>query len=59
MCSHIVAWQEGAALSAMRAVQQVADQVKAARLASQGRRWIVGIRLYEEIGMRGIKASGW
>ena len=33
--SHIVAWQEGAAVSALRAVQQVADQVKAARLAGQ------------------------
>ena len=32
--SHIVAWQEGAAVSAKRAVQQVADQVKAARLAT-------------------------
>jgi monoamine oxidase len=32
--SHIVAWQEGAALSALRAVQQVADRVKAAKLAS-------------------------
>ncbi len=31
-CSHIVAWQEGAALSALRAVQMVSDQVKAARL---------------------------
>ena len=31
--SHIVAWQEGAALSALRAVQQVADRVKAAKLA--------------------------
>ncbi len=30
--SHIVAWQEGAALSALRAVQQVADQAKAAKL---------------------------
>ena len=30
--SHIVAWQEGAALSALRAVQQVADRVKAAKL---------------------------
>lgn len=29
--SHIVAWQEGAALSALRAVQQVADRTKAAR----------------------------
>ena len=32
--SHIVAWQEGAALSALRAVQQVSDRVKAARLAN-------------------------
>jgi monoamine oxidase len=32
-CSHIVAWQEGAALSALRAVQQVSDRVKSARLA--------------------------
>jgi monoamine oxidase len=32
--SHIVAWQEGAALSALRAVQQVADRVKAAKLAN-------------------------
>ncbi len=32
--SHIVAWQEGAALSALRAVQQVAERVKAAKLAS-------------------------
>jgi monoamine oxidase len=32
--SHIVAWQEGAALSALRAVQQVADRVKAARLVN-------------------------
>lgn len=30
--SHIVAWQEGAAFSALRAVQQVADRVKAAKL---------------------------
>jgi monoamine oxidase len=30
--SHIVAWQEGAALSALRAVAQVNDKVKAARL---------------------------
>ncbi len=35
-CSHIVAWQEGAALSGLRAVQQVADKAKAARLATQG-----------------------
>jgi monoamine oxidase len=33
--SHIIAWQEGAALSALRAVQQVSDRVKAARLATQ------------------------
>jgi monoamine oxidase len=32
--SHIVAWQEGAALSALRAVQQVADRVKAAKLGN-------------------------
>jgi monoamine oxidase len=32
--SHIVAWQEGAALSALRAVQQVADRVKAAKLTN-------------------------
>lgn len=31
--SHIVAWQEGAALSALRAVRQVSDKAKAARLA--------------------------
>ena len=31
--SHVVAWQEGAALSALRAVQMVSDQVKAARVA--------------------------
>src|SRR5260370_33035447 len=30
--SHIVAWQEGAALSALRAGQQVCDRVKAAKL---------------------------
>jgi monoamine oxidase len=30
--SHIVAWQEGAALSALRAVSQVCDRVKAGRL---------------------------
>ena len=29
--SHVVAWQEGAALSALRAVQQVSDKVKARR----------------------------
>jgi monoamine oxidase len=32
--SHIVAWQEGAAVSALRAVQQVSDRVKAAKLAT-------------------------
>ncbi len=32
--SHIVAWQEGAALSGLRGVQLLSDQVKAARLAS-------------------------
>ena len=38
--SHIVAWQEGAIVSAQRAVQQVADQVKSARLAtSAGTIW--------------------
>jgi monoamine oxidase len=31
--SHIVAWQEGAALSALRAVSQINDRVKAAKLA--------------------------
>ena len=34
--SHIVAWQEGAALSGLRAVQLVADQAKAAKLAQVG-----------------------
>jgi monoamine oxidase len=38
--SHIVAWQEGAALSALRAVQQVADRVKAAKLANGASRVI-------------------
>ncbi len=33
-CSHIVAWQEGAALSALRTVQLIGDRVKAARLVS-------------------------
>ena len=32
--SHIVAWQEGAALSSLRAVQMISDHVKQARLAS-------------------------
>ncbi len=31
--THVVAWQEGAALSALRAVQLLSDQVKAAKLA--------------------------
>lgn len=35
-CSHIVAWQEGAALSALRAVSQIADRTQSARLASIG-----------------------
>jgi monoamine oxidase len=29
--SHIVGWQEGAALSSLRAVQMISDRVKAAR----------------------------
>lgn len=33
-CSHVVAWQEGAALSALYAVNQLAEKVKSARLAS-------------------------
>ncbi len=33
--SHIVAWQEGACLSALRAVQLLSDRVKAARLAGR------------------------
>lgn len=33
--SHIVGWQEGAAISGRRAVQQVSDRVKEARLASE------------------------
>ena len=35
--SHIVAWQEGAALSALRAVQLVSDRTKAARLAGESK----------------------
>jgi monoamine oxidase len=31
--SHIVGWQEGAALSARRAVEMIADKVKAAKLS--------------------------
>ena len=34
--SHIVAWQEGAALSALRAVGQLGERVKAARLSGAG-----------------------
>ena len=33
--SHIVAWQEGAALSSLHAVNQISERVKAARLAHQ------------------------
>ena len=33
--SHIVAWQEGAALSSRRAVQMISDRVKQARLAGE------------------------
>jgi monoamine oxidase len=32
-CSHIVGWQEGAALSSLRAVQMIADKTKAAKLS--------------------------
>ena len=32
--SHIVGWQEGAALSSLRAINLIGDKVKAARLAS-------------------------
>jgi monoamine oxidase len=34
-CSHIVGWQEGAALSSLRAVKMIADKTKSARLATQ------------------------
>jgi monoamine oxidase len=34
-CSHVVAWQEGAALSSLRAINQLADKVKAAQIALQ------------------------
>lgn len=40
--SHIVAWQEGAALSALRAVQQVTDRVKAAKVAGGGNNAVRG-----------------
>ncbi len=33
-CSHVNAWQEGAALSSLRAVQMISDRVKAARLTA-------------------------
>ena len=35
--SHIVAWQEGAAVSSLRAVQMITDRVKAAALDSDGK----------------------
>ena len=38
--SHIVGWQEGAALSGRRAVGMIADRVKSARLAGAGG-WVV------------------
>jgi monoamine oxidase len=41
-CSHVVAWQEGAALSALYAVNQLTDKVKMARLASASESAIVG-----------------
>jgi monoamine oxidase len=34
-CSHIVAWQEGAALSALYAINQLTEKVKAARVTTQ------------------------
>ena len=33
-CSHIVGWQEGAAVSSLRAIQLISDKVKAARLTT-------------------------
>ncbi len=36
-CSHIVGWQEGAALSSLRAIQMIADHTNAARLAGAHR----------------------
>ncbi|HEV2576072.1 MAG TPA: hypothetical protein VGU25_02570 [Acidobacteriaceae bacterium] len=33
--SHIVGWQEGAALSGLRAVREISERTKAARLASR------------------------
>jgi monoamine oxidase len=36
-CSHIVGWQEGAALSSLRVVQMIADRTKAAKLTQAGR----------------------
>jgi monoamine oxidase len=35
--SHIVGWQEGAALSSLRAIQMISDHVKSARLSSAAR----------------------
>ena len=34
-CSHVVAWQEGAALSALYAINQLTEKVKAARLTTR------------------------
>ena len=36
-CSHLVTWQEGAALSALYAINQLSDRVKAARLSQPSR----------------------
>jgi monoamine oxidase len=41
--SHQVGWQEGAAVSALRAVQQVSDSVKAARLTVRNNGTPVGV----------------
>jgi len=34
-CSHLIAWQEGASLSALYAIQQLTEKVKSARLTQQ------------------------
>ena len=34
-CSHLIAWQEGASLSALYAIQQLNEKVKSARLTQQ------------------------
>lgn len=39
--SHVVGWQEGAALSGKRAVQMISDKVKAARLEGKHRETVV------------------